>query len=209
MAKPRTYARDAEAALNGFFVLNLDERGAYGTVLDMLYATGNKVPDDDEEMAHWCKCSVEKWQAIKARLCALGKIIVVDGLIHNPRADRELGKIKPARAKPAKPVSTLPMALGAPEWPADAFERFWAVYPRRAGRGQAEKALKAVQAARAVDFEVMLDAVRRYAIKMQGSEPQFTCHPATWLNGKRWTDNEGAIGHGRRRGSLDAEMDDV
>lgn len=202
MAK-KTYPRDPEAALNGMFCLNLEERGAYNTLLDLIYSTGNRLADNDEVLADYCRCAVPTWQRIRERLLALSKIVIVEGMIRNPRADKELGK--PSRAR-VKPVS-VPALLGVAPWPADAFDRFWAVYPRRIGRGAAEPALARLEASKTVDFGVLLDGAIRYARKVQDHDPKFICHATTWLNGKRWTDDESAIGQGRRRTALDTELD--
>ena len=43
----------------------------------------------------------------------------------------------------------------------------------------------------------------RYAAQRDGEDPQFTKHPATWLNGKCWTDEPPHNG-GRPRNYLDS-----
>jgi len=67
------------------------------------------------------------------------------------------------------------------------FDEFYAVYPRHVGRGQAERAWKTTQRAK-VDPQVLIDAAAAYAVYRQGEPKEFTAHPATWLNGKRWMD---------------------
>ncbi len=73
-----------------------------------------------------------------------------------------------------------------PDFDAEFEKQFWTVYPRRAGKGQALKAFKAAR--KRVDLETILVGVRRYADERRGENPEFTKHPATWLNGQCWTD---------------------
>jgi uncharacterized protein YdaU (DUF1376 family) len=87
MAKLPWYKRDPDAALGGMFELTLEERGAYNTVLDLIYARSGHLPDDDGFLAGWMRCDRRIWKRIKARLIELGKIYIVDGEIHNSKAD--------------------------------------------------------------------------------------------------------------------------
>lgn len=68
----------------------------------------------------------------------------------------------------------------------ETFAEFWAAYPRKTGKGAAEKAW--AKAVKALDPTVVIDGARRYAEIRRGQDPQFTPHPATWLNAKRWED---------------------
>lgn len=66
------------------------------------------------------------------------------------------------------------------------FEAFWSVFPRHAGRRAAIAAFaKAID--RATVAEVMAGAAR--FADDPNREARFTPHPATWLNGDRWTDD--------------------
>jgi hypothetical protein len=92
------------------------------------------------------------------------------------------------------------------------FERFWAAYPRRVGRGAAEKKFDA--AIRHTDIASLLAGVERYVANKPAH--QDWCHPATWLHQQRWLDEErvgqgeGAVVHqfdrlsGNRRSVVDA-----
>ncbi len=90
MGKIRWYKRDPDAALSGMFELTLEERGAFNTVLDLIYARANNLPDDDRFIAGWMKVDVRVWRRIKTRLIGLGKLRVEGGLICNERADVEV-----------------------------------------------------------------------------------------------------------------------
>ena len=67
------------------------------------------------------------------------------------------------------------------------FAQFWAAYPRRVAKKDAEKAwMKLTEGQR---FEAMqwLPLHIRYW-QVAGRTKETTPHPATWLNGERWTD---------------------
>jgi uncharacterized protein YdaU (DUF1376 family) len=81
------YHRDA---LEGMRSLSLEERGAYTTLLDLMYERGGGVPDDDRFVAGHMGCSTRLWRSIRDRLISAGKISVQDGLIVNARAIEEL-----------------------------------------------------------------------------------------------------------------------
>lgn len=68
----------------------------------------------------------------------------------------------------------------------DGFANFWATYPRRIGKGAALKAWK--KALKTATAEQILAGAERYAQIRAGDDPQYTAHPATWLNQQRWED---------------------
>jgi hypothetical protein len=76
---------------------------------------------------------------------------------------------------------------------AEMFARFYAAYPRKAGRKAAEKAwAKALKDG--TDPEMLVQAAGRYAGERAGQDPKFTPHPATWLNQGRWDDDPEPVG---------------
>jgi hypothetical protein len=104
-------------------------------------------------------------------------------------ADHE--KIKPIRAKSA-------LAAGA-----SMFDTFWQAYPRKVGKGQAEKAWLKLNPDGAIVGKIM------QAIAWQANQPgwtkdggKFIPHPTTWLNGKRWEDEP--FNHPNGNGNNDA-----
>lgn len=68
------------------------------------------------------------------------------------------------------------------------FAGFWSVYPRRVAKKAAEKAW--VKAVRSADANTIIAAAARYADQTKNSDPRFIKHPATWLNGGCWDDDE-------------------
>lgn len=80
------------------------------------------------------------------------------------------------------------------------FDRFWAEYPRKTGKGTARDAFK--KARKKTTLEVMLSAVSRQKTSWDWTKDggQFIPYPATWLNQERWNDELNAYqggGYGR------------
>lgn len=84
------YRRFPDNFIAGTAGLTLEEKGAYSLVLDLMYVRGGPIPDEPRYIAGVCNCSVRKWNAIRERLIAVGKITVVDGCLTNARAEKEL-----------------------------------------------------------------------------------------------------------------------
>jgi hypothetical protein len=83
------------------------------------------------------------------------------------------------------------------------FAEFWQAYPRRLAKGNAEKAYRRIVRNREATEAELLAGAMRYAAQRDGEDPQFTKHPATWLNGKCWMDEPPPNG-GRPRSYLDS-----
>lgn len=78
-------------ALAGMMPLTLEERGAYNTLLDLMYDRGGPLIDNERLLAGYMNCSVRKWRQIRADLLAKGKISINrDGDIINSRARKEI-----------------------------------------------------------------------------------------------------------------------
>lgn len=78
-------------ALAGVMSLTLEERGAYQTILDLIYDRGGPILDNERLLAGYLNCSVRKWRSIRSTLIEKGKIYLsADGKIANRRADFEL-----------------------------------------------------------------------------------------------------------------------
>ncbi|WP_404415498.1 DUF1376 domain-containing protein [Brevundimonas vesicularis] len=71
------YHRDALEGMRG---LTLEDRGAYTTLLDLMYDRAGGVPDDERFIAGWLGCSVRLWRSIRDRLIQAGKLTVEKGL---------------------------------------------------------------------------------------------------------------------------------
>ena len=68
----------------------------------------------------------------------------------------------------------------------DDFDAFWAVYPRKVGKGDARKAFAKVKA----PVSVLINAVNTQKQSQQWlrNDGQYIPNPATWLNQGRWED---------------------
>lgn len=66
------------------------------------------------------------------------------------------------------------------------FDAFWLAYPRKVGRGAAERAY--LKVCRVVPPDKILAAAHAYAASRADEDPQFTAHPTTWLNQGRYDD---------------------
>ncbi|MEJ5903812.1 helix-turn-helix domain-containing protein [Pseudomonas kermanshahensis] len=70
-----------------------------------------------------------------------------------------------------------------------AFDRFWAIYPRKVGKSAAEKAWAKIKVT--IDlFDRMAASLAAWAVSTDWTKDggQYIPHPSTWLNGKRWED---------------------
>lgn len=90
MTSRNWYKRYPADYLAGVMVLNVEQKGAYSTILDMIYDRGAPIPDESQCLARIIGCSVRKWHALKEQLIAMGKIEVKDGFISNKRAEKTL-----------------------------------------------------------------------------------------------------------------------
>jgi hypothetical protein len=68
----------------------------------------------------------------------------------------------------------------------DTFPAFWDAYPRKTGKGDAEKAW--AKATKGRDPQDLIAAAQSFAARRRSEDPQFTPYPATWLNRRSWED---------------------
>ena len=96
----RRYQGDA---LQGYRKLTLEQRGAYTTILDLIYDEGGPIEFNERWLAGELNCSLRKAKALLDELLELRKIYVTrDGKISNHRAEQEIGnalKISRKRAE--------------------------------------------------------------------------------------------------------------
>lgn len=103
----------------------------------------------------------------------------------NPKEETYSPASEPEAAAPAR-ESVKPSL----DWKQD-FDEFWKQYPRKKGRGAAEKAYRA--ALKIVSAETLMAACLRFsaaedAAYGRGKEAQYTPHASTWLNRRSWED---------------------
>lgn len=103
-----------------------------------------------------------------------------------------------AQASPA-PKKSAASARQKSQPPAAAFDRFWEAYPRRQGKEAARKAWAKMRPDEAL-LEDMLAALERQRASDQWRKDGglFIPLPATWLNGRRWEDEETLLVQGQQ-----------
>lgn len=95
----RRYHSDA---LAGMLSLTLEERGAYQTVLDLIYDRQGPIMDNERLLAGYMGCSIRKWRSLREALIAQGKLAAVDGHLTNSRAEKEIENDAKTRRKLAE-----------------------------------------------------------------------------------------------------------
>ena len=77
---------------------------------------------------------------------------------------------------------------------ASAFAQFWAAYPKRKDKEKAQKAFAKINPSQEL-LQVMLTAIEKSKSTddWKKDNGQYIPYPATWLNGKRWEDEEAII----------------
>ena len=78
------------------------------------------------------------------------------------------------------PVSINPVTL------TNTFDAAWSAYPRKIGKAAARKAWE--KATEKVSPDVLSDKLAEYVDSLAGTDPRYTPHLSTWLNGERWQD---------------------
>ena len=84
------YKRDPDRALAGMLELTFEQRGAYNSLLDLLYSRDGKVPDDDVRVARMMSAHWRQWRKLKKQLIEAGKIWVADGYLYANRVQETL-----------------------------------------------------------------------------------------------------------------------
>lgn len=67
------------------------------------------------------------------------------------------------------------------------FNDAWAAYPRKVGKGQAEKSW--AKAIKKIDERELCKLLSQYIDSLVGKDSKFIPHLSTWLNGERWHDD--------------------
>ncbi len=96
--------------------------------------------------------------------------------------------------KQVPPFTEKTVALRAPD---TAFDAFWRVYPKKVGKGAAQKAWTRINPPPET-VALMLAAVKLQQgwSQWQKDDGQFIPHPSTWLNQGRWQDEGKPSGNG-------------
>lgn len=108
---------------------------------------------------------------------------------------------------------TVEMAQGSGELPVDhsrtliqkRFDQFWSSYPKKVGKGAAEKSWKRIKPTKELQEKIMsaLQKVKKTE-QWERENGRYIPNPSTWLNQKRWEDEYGAVQSGMES-SFDAD----
>ena len=164
-----------------------------------------------------CSLSLRAVQGAIKRLCASGHLSRSDrtgkGVIWTvtPAADAPRQDMRPAaNAGPPAADAGKPSLNRQPSSEAKAssddagakiepFDRFWAAYPSKIGKGDARKAYgnavtKARKAGANDPHSLMMSGLAKATASARWKDPTYTIpNPATWLNQERWDDEPCAV----------------
>ena len=95
---------------------------------------------------------------------------------------------------PSNNILPMPLPKGKSPSLANLFQLFWLVYPRKVGKGDAEKAFMA--AIKENPSDAIIAGTRRYGdqVRRDDTPMKFVKYPAGWLRAKRWLDDDEAAG---------------
>jgi hypothetical protein len=68
----------------------------------------------------------------------------------------------------------------------DALELLWPDFPRKVGKPAALRAWRAIRPQSQEAFDAIDSGLRRWMDYWRGKDREVICHPATWLNQRRW-----------------------
>ena len=91
MSKNPYHFRYHDDALVGYKKLTLEQRGAYTTLLDLMYSEHGFLEDDERRLAAEMMVSTRKYRSLRDGLLKLGKLYVPHpGYLSNRRVDEEI-----------------------------------------------------------------------------------------------------------------------
>jgi len=89
-------------------------------------------------------------------------------------------------AADAAPKSRRKKASSLTKKQAEQFTRFWAVYPRKVKKDEAEKAWAKIDPDEELADKIISAVFTAKSADTRFRETQYTPHPASWLNGREW-----------------------
>lgn len=115
-------------------------------------------------------------------------------------------KTAPADSLSSDSLNLIPDSLSTSSRDDDLFARFWKLYPKKIGKGAAEKAWNKLKPNTGL-FDLIAAALAVQCVQPSWTKDggQFAPHPATWLNQRRWEDEPPKIAVGRHHGFTDRD----
>lgn len=209
------YPRYPRDFLDGTVGMSLEEKGAYGIVLDLIYMMGDRgLMDDPQFIAGHLGCSVRKWNGIRNRLVETGKLVIENGVISNFRADKEKiiqrkfqDKQRENATKSNKSKDLQKPRASHTDTDTDirddtnvssrrfskneGFDAFWDLWPSKKNKQNARKAWRklSIDDKRAAYRAVLNGWFDQW---QAGSPDANPIHASTFLNARRWEDQPNA-----------------
>lgn len=81
-----------------------------------------------------------------------------------------------------------PVTIGKPSVDGERFAAFWSAYPKKVGKGAAEKAWAKARINGEYDTVLAAIAAQRESVQWRRDGGQYIPNPATWINERRWED---------------------
>jgi len=88
------------------------------------------------------------------------------------------------------------------------FDKFWIVYPRKAGKGGARKAFAKALSKTTADILISAVEKQKYQEQWTKDDGTYIPHPATWLNQECWEDEVGG-GYSQKESDRDIDWSKV
>ena len=192
--------------------LNAQQHGAYMLLLMNYWQRGKPLDNTGNRLAYVARMTAEEWED---NCDILAEFFWVDGDIWtHARVENDLAKVREKSEQASfagvksgvqrkrnarstemqdelnEPSTDVEQTLNHKDKDKDKdkniFEQFWQIYPLKVGKGTASKAwLKAIKRG---SPQMITEGAERYA-NDPNRDPEFTAHPATWLNADRWLDS--------------------
>lgn len=195
----KAYPRDF---IDGTVGMDLETKGAYRIVLDLIYLHGGALPDDSRYIAGQLGCSVRKWNGIRDTLIGVDKLRTNEGRLTNERAIIELetiGKFQDKQRenatgprknkdlqKPRQGHTDTDTYRDPPNPPRGDFVDFWKAWPNQVAEVSAARAWKKLSPA---EQETALVSAASWFAWWRKAHPTSAPISATkFLSGKRWND---------------------
>ena len=112
-----------------------------------------------------------------------------------------------SRARESNPIQSESESESNPNTSrASAFDAFWSAYPKKVGKGAAEKSFSKLSTALLPQMLSAIDA-QKQSDQWKKDGGQFIPNPATWLNQRRWEDELPVEGETEKRHSAFQELE--
>jgi len=223
-----SYLRHPDNYLSATRRLTLEERGAYGDLIELFITRDGDLPDNPQWMARDLACDVRVWNRIRKTLIETGHISIENGNLepNGARSSLNLSLTKSESSRDAanrrwakksnKPLKENNTDDANAYAEADAIKSSHVIEPKGSNIsiksdfnefwshvprkvGKGGAETAYAKARKLTDRETLLAGVMRHAAEVSNKDPTFIPHPTTWLNQKRWLDEPEVNNDNRNR----------